>query len=78
MPHGLTIDPSGNIWITDVAMHQIFKFSPDNRKEPVLTLGTAFEPGSDSVHFCKPAAIAVDQDGYFYVADGLVNCLLPL
>lgn len=26
MPHGLTIDQSGNYWITDVAMHQVFKF----------------------------------------------------
>lgn len=26
MPHGLTIDHMGNYWITDVAMHQVFKF----------------------------------------------------
>jgi peptidylamidoglycolate lyase len=26
LPHGLTIDQSGNYWITDVAMHQVFKF----------------------------------------------------
>ena len=70
MPHGLTIDPSGNIWITDVAMHQVFKFSPGNHKEPVLKLGVPFETGSDNRHFCKPAAVAVDHDGYFYIADG--------
>lgn len=23
MPHGLTIDQKGNIWLTDVAMHQV-------------------------------------------------------
>lgn len=27
LPHGLTIDQSGNYWITDVAMHQVFKFN---------------------------------------------------
>ncbi|XP_029156465.1 peptidyl-alpha-hydroxyglycine alpha-amidating lyase 1-like isoform X2 [Nylanderia fulva] len=27
LPHGLTIDKSGNYWITDVAMHQVFKFN---------------------------------------------------
>ncbi|XP_070164966.1 peptidyl-alpha-hydroxyglycine alpha-amidating lyase 1 [Polyergus mexicanus] len=27
LPHGLTIDRSGNYWITDVAMHQVFKFN---------------------------------------------------
>lgn len=26
MPHGLTVDQLGNYWITDVAMHQVFKF----------------------------------------------------
>lgn len=25
LPHGLYIDPSGDYWITDVAMHQVFK-----------------------------------------------------
>lgn len=26
LPHGLTVDHFGNYWITDVAMHQVFKF----------------------------------------------------
>ncbi|RLU25558.1 hypothetical protein DMN91_001714 [Ooceraea biroi] len=26
LPHGLTIDQAGNYWVTDVAMHQVFKF----------------------------------------------------
>ena len=26
LPHGLTIDHEGNYWITDVALHQVFKF----------------------------------------------------
>ncbi|XP_011496884.1 PREDICTED: peptidyl-alpha-hydroxyglycine alpha-amidating lyase 1 [Ceratosolen solmsi marchali] len=26
LPHGMTIDSLGNYWITDVAMHQVFKF----------------------------------------------------
>lgn len=25
MPHGMTIDKNGNTWLTDVAMHQVFK-----------------------------------------------------
>lgn len=25
MPHGITIDHHGNVWVTDVAMHQVFK-----------------------------------------------------
>ncbi|XP_043469335.1 peptidyl-alpha-hydroxyglycine alpha-amidating lyase 2-like [Leptopilina heterotoma] len=30
MPHGLTIDHLGNYWITDVAMHQVFKFDAED------------------------------------------------
>ncbi|XP_076383432.1 peptidyl-alpha-hydroxyglycine alpha-amidating lyase 1 isoform X2 [Megalopta genalis] len=34
LPHGLTIDSYGNYWITDVALHQIFKFDA----EDILTM----------------------------------------
>lgn len=27
LPHGITVDPEGNTWLTDVAMHQVFKVS---------------------------------------------------
>lgn len=39
MPHGITIDNKGNVWVTDVALHQVFKFTPENRTHPALTLG---------------------------------------
>lgn len=25
MPHGLEVDANGNTWVTDVALHQVFK-----------------------------------------------------
>ena len=31
MPHGLEIDNNDNIWVTDVAMHQVFKFNPNGK-----------------------------------------------
>ena len=33
----------------------------------------AFEPGSDSAHFCKPTSVAVAEDGTIVVADGYCN-----
>jgi NHL repeat len=36
-PHGLTIDNNDNLWITDVALHQVFKFAHDGKL--LLTLG---------------------------------------
>ncbi|CAH3014635.1 unnamed protein product [Porites evermanni] len=72
MPHGLTIDHEGNTWLTDVALHQVFKVSPGETK-PSLTLGVRFEPGKDADHFCKPTDVAVDSKGVFYVSDGYCN-----
>ncbi|XP_047741152.1 peptidyl-glycine alpha-amidating monooxygenase B [Hyalella azteca] len=74
MPHGLTVDAEDNLWVTDVAMHQVFKFPPKfGDGKPLLTLGTLLEPGSDKSHFCKPAAVAVLKNGDFFVADGYCN-----
>jgi len=71
MPHGLSVDTEGNLWLTDVGMHQVFKYSKGER---VLTLGESFVPGSDSEHFCKPTDVAVSNDGSsVYVADGYCN-----
>ncbi|XP_050669729.1 peptidyl-alpha-hydroxyglycine alpha-amidating lyase 1-like isoform X2 [Leptidea sinapis] len=73
IPHGITVDGSGNVWLTDVALHQVFKFTPDQRKVPALTLGEKFVPGEDETHFCKPSAVAVHSSGDFFVADGYCN-----
>ena len=43
MPHGLTVDKENNIWVTDVALHQIFKFSHDGKL--LMKLGVAKVPG---------------------------------
>ncbi|XP_062477708.1 peptidyl-glycine alpha-amidating monooxygenase isoform X5 [Pezoporus occidentalis] len=73
LPHGLSIDKNGNYWVTDVALHQVFKLGPDE-KEPLLTLGVALQPGSDKNHFCQPTDVAVDPNtGSIYVSDGYCN-----
>ncbi len=71
MPHGLTVDKQNNIWVTDVALHQIFKFSHDGNL--LMRLGAAKVPGNDSIHFNLPTDIAVADDGTFYVSDGYGN-----
>lgn len=74
MPHGLTIDFENNIWLTDVAQHQIFKYNFEISNEPLMTLGTQFENGDDETHFCKPTKVAVSQlNGNIYIADGYCN-----
>ncbi|KAM6036311.1 peptidyl-glycine alpha-amidating monooxygenase isoform 5-T5 [Theristicus caerulescens] len=73
LPHGLSIDKNGNYWVTDVALHQVFKLGADD-KEPLLVLGEALQPGSDKNHFCQPTDVAVDPiTGSIYVSDGYCN-----
>uniref|UniRef100_A0A803W9Y0 Peptidylglycine alpha-amidating monooxygenase n=1 Tax=Ficedula albicollis TaxID=59894 RepID=A0A803W9Y0_FICAL len=73
LPHGLSVDKNGNYWVTDVALHQVFKLGA-NDKEPLLILGMALQPGSDKNHFCQPTDVAVDPiTGNIYVSDGYCN-----
>ncbi|XP_077282054.1 peptidyl-alpha-hydroxyglycine alpha-amidating lyase 2-like [Temnothorax americanus] len=76
LPHGIHVDPFGNIWLTDIALHQVFKYSASG--VPQLILGQRFEPGSDIEHFCQPTSVAVLPSGEIVVADGYCNNRLVL
>ena len=71
MPHGLTIDRNDHVWVTDVGLHQVFKFSANG--ELMMSLGEKGKPGNDSMHFNQPTDIAFASDGSFYVSDGYGN-----
>ncbi|XP_050519913.1 peptidyl-alpha-hydroxyglycine alpha-amidating lyase 1-like isoform X2 [Daktulosphaira vitifoliae] len=76
MPHGITVDNENNVWLTDVALHQVFKFGPstgNNSENLLMVLGSPFEPGNELDKFCKPTSVAVTNNGEFYVADGYCN-----
>ncbi|XP_076995172.1 peptidyl-glycine alpha-amidating monooxygenase isoform X9 [Tamandua tetradactyla] len=74
LPHGLSIDKYGNYWVTDVALHQVFKLHPNSKDGALLILGRSMEPGSDKNHFCQPTDVAVDSGtGAIYVSDGYCN-----
>ncbi|XP_036593400.1 peptidyl-glycine alpha-amidating monooxygenase isoform X4 [Trichosurus vulpecula] len=74
LPHGLSIDKDGNYWVTDVALHQVFKLDPNSKGSPLLILGRSMQPGSDKNHFCQPTDVAVDPVmGTIYVSDGYCN-----
>lgn len=77
MPHGLSLDLQGkNVWLTDVALHQVFKY-PINGSQELLALGTAFIPGNDDAHFCKPTSVA-DTGEFIFVADGYCNSRIAM
>ncbi|XP_070373790.1 peptidyl-glycine alpha-amidating monooxygenase isoform X11 [Equus asinus] len=74
LPHGLSVDKDGNYWVTDVALHQVFKLDPNSKEGPLLILGRSMQPGSDQNHFCQPTDVAVDPNtGTIFVSDGYCN-----
>lgn len=70
-PHGLRIDRGDNVWVTDRALEQVFKFTHDGKL--LLTIGTERVAGTDGTHFDKPTDIAFGADGSIYVSDGYGN-----
>lgn len=54
--------------MSDVTLHQAFKFSPQG--EQLLALGTPMQSGSGRSKFCKPTQVAVSRDGSIFVAGG--------
>jgi peptidylamidoglycolate lyase len=71
MPHGLKVDKQNNVWVTDVGLHQVFKFTHEGKL--LFKIGEAKIPGKDATHFDMPTDIAIEDDGSFYVSDGYGN-----
>jgi peptidylamidoglycolate lyase len=71
MPHGLKVDKQNNVWVTDVGLHQVFKFTHEGKL--LLKIGEAKVAGKDATHFNMPTDIAIADDGSFYVSDGYGN-----
>jgi DNA-binding beta-propeller fold protein YncE len=69
--HGLRADREGNIWATDNANQQVYKFTPDGKL--LQTWGKKGVTGNDESTFGRPTDIAWDSQGNTYIADGYLN-----
>lgn len=78
-PHGIGVDPEGNIWVTDAVApanipagdkrgHQVIKFSPDGKL--LLRIGTPGVGGGGRDHLTSPSDLAFTKDGDVLIADG--------
>jgi DNA-binding beta-propeller fold protein YncE len=76
VPHGISVDSEDNVYLTDVALQQVFKFNHDGTL--ILALGAAGIGGWDATHFNQPTDVQVRADGTFYVSDGYINSRVAL
>jgi DNA-binding beta-propeller fold protein YncE len=72
-PHGIHVDPGGNIWVTDGRAEGdrglvVMKFNV--RGELLMTLGQPGSAGSDHERFSGPTDVQVTPGGEIFVADG--------
>jgi DNA-binding beta-propeller fold protein YncE len=78
-PHGLHVDPEGNIWVTDSGPFypagqtpgkgfQVFKFTREGTL--LMTLGKAGVGVAGPDTFVGPTDVVVNQHGEIFVADG--------
>lgn len=70
-PHGMRLDPAGDLWLTDAGRHRVLKATFDG--EILLDLGRPDAPGTDERSFDAPTDIAFGMDGSVYVSDGYGN-----
>jgi peptidylamidoglycolate lyase len=71
VPHGIRIDGQNNVFLTDVSLQQIFKYTHDGKL--IFKIGEERAGAWDATHFNEPTGFAIRPDGSFYVSDGYVN-----
>src|SRR5215831_11810894 len=78
-PHGLFIDPAGNVWVTDSSVSddqqrgvQVIKFSPEGKV--LMRLGKAGVAGEGTDVFASPVSVLLAPSGDIFVADGHDGC----
>ena len=69
--HSIKFDRAGNLWLVDVGLHVVRQLTTAG--QPLLTLGTEGEPGTDGNHFNKPTDVAIAPNGDIFVSDGYAN-----
>jgi DNA-binding beta-propeller fold protein YncE len=69
--HYIKFDREGYVWLSDVGLHVVRKFTTDGRL--LLTLGTPNAPGEDETHLNQPTDMAIAPTGDVFVSDGYGN-----
>ena len=70
IPHGIRIDPSGNVWTVDAQTSEVYKFTPEGKKLLEIDVGSIPDKSRE---FCGATDIAFAQSGHVFIADGYCN-----
>lgn len=70
MPHQISVDQVGNIWVVDCGQDKVFKF--DATGSPLMELG------GHEIGFRKPTDVVVLSDCSFVVSDGYTNARVAM
>jgi DNA-binding beta-propeller fold protein YncE len=68
--HSIDIDHDGNLWITDRADNQVFKFTPEGKQLLVLGKKGVAGKGDSQDLFNGSADVVIAPNGDIFVADG--------
>lgn len=71
-PHSVRIDADGNVWIPDIRLHQVKKFTPNGTL--LQTFGTKKKKGRvQATKLNGPTDVAFGLNGDVYITDGYGN-----
>jgi len=67
-PHGIRLDPAGNVWTVDASSSKVLKFTPQGEQLLEVQLDRPNERD-----FCGATDVAFGPDGHVFIADGYCN-----
>ena len=72
IPHGIRIDPAGNVWTVDANLSKVYKFTSQGEK--LLEIDVGGIPDANA-QFCGATDVAFSRtgDGHVFVSDGYCN-----
>jgi peptidylamidoglycolate lyase len=70
IPHGIRLDPEGNVWTDDAHTSMIYKFTPEGKKLLEINVGGIPDP---SRPFCGSTDMSFAKNGHVFVSDGYCN-----
>jgi DNA-binding beta-propeller fold protein YncE len=72
IPHGIRIDPAGNVWTVDANLSKVYKFTSQGEKLLEIDVGGIPDPNAN---FCGATDVAFSRtgNGHVFVSDGYCN-----